>query len=162
MNEPTSCGECGAELLHGGNFCPSCGAPVTREGEPDRTTAAIEIGQFDATASLEGSPKLVPGTAMLVVVRGPNAGARFLLDRDVTTIGRHPDCDIFLHDVTVSRRHSEVRRAGEVFTVIDLGSLNGSYVNGERLEQHSLDSGDELQVGRFKLLFLGALGKEEG
>lgn len=152
------CSQCGSELIEGANFCSNCGADAAREQAPedvDRTTAAIDVGAMDPTTTLEGVPSLEPGTGMLVVVRGPNAGARFLLDRDKTTVGRHPDCEIFLHDVTVSRRHSEIHRHDRTFELRDLGSLNGTYVNGERTDQRELESGDELQIGRFKLLFLG-------
>ncbi|HEX2029666.1 MAG TPA: FHA domain-containing protein [Nitriliruptorales bacterium] len=154
------CSHCGSKLAEGANFCAQCGTPVTRSaadaGEVDRTTAAIDVGALDPTSTLEHVPALEPGTGMLVVMRGPNAGARFLLDRDHTTVGRHPDCEIFLHDVTVSRRHSEVvRREGRDFVLRDLGSLNGSYVNGDRVEERTLRSGDEVQIGRFKLLYLG-------
>lgn len=151
------CPHCGSQLVEGGRFCPQCGAPAPPEGQDtDRTTAAIDVGAFDPTSNLETVPTLDVGTGMLVVVRGPNAGARFLLDRDSTVIGRHPDSEIFLHDVTVSRRHAEIRRAGDEFRLQDLGSLNGSYVNGDRVEERSLRSGDELQIGRFKLLFLAS------
>jgi pSer/pThr/pTyr-binding forkhead associated (FHA) protein len=92
--------------------------------------------------------------ALLVVRRGPNAGARFLLDHDVTTSGRHPDSDIFLDDVTVSRRHAEFHRGGTGFTVRDVGSLNGTYVNRERVESSSLNNGDEVQIGKFRLVFI--------
>jgi pSer/pThr/pTyr-binding forkhead associated (FHA) protein len=92
---------------------------------------------------------------MLVVVRGPNAGSRFLLDRERTSIGRHPDSDIFLDDVTVSRRHAIVSRGERSMLVADNGSLNGTYVNGERVEERELATGDEVQIGRFKVLFIG-------
>jgi hypothetical protein len=94
------------------------------------------------------------GSALLVVVRGPNAGSRFLLDDDFTSTGRHPDSDIFLDDVTVSRRHAEFYRQGDRFTVRDVGSLNGTYVNRERIEEAELFGGDEVQIGKFRLLFL--------
>ncbi|GAA4216298.1 oxoglutarate dehydrogenase inhibitor Odhl [Actinocatenispora rupis] len=97
---------------------------------------------------------LPPGTALLVVRRGPNAGARFLLDHDVTTSGRHPDSDIFLDDVTVSRRHAEFHREAGVFTVRDVGSLNGTYVNRERVETATLSNGDEVQIGKFRLVLI--------
>ena len=84
---------------------------------------------------------LTPGSALLVVKRGPNAGSRFLLDRDVTTAGRHPDSDIFLDDVTVSRRHVEFRRESDGFAVHDVGSLNGTYVNRERIDSALLSGG---------------------
>jgi pSer/pThr/pTyr-binding forkhead associated (FHA) protein len=88
-----------------------------------------------------------------VVQRGPNAGSRFLLDKDLTTVGRHPDSDIFLDDVTVSRRHAEFHREAQGFTVSDVGSLNGTYLNRERIESTLVHSGDEVQVGKFRLLF---------
>jgi pSer/pThr/pTyr-binding forkhead associated (FHA) protein len=151
------CSRCGSQLAEGANFCSNCGAPVERSEEEvdiDRTTAAIDIGALDPSSSVEQLPSLETGTGMLVVVRGPNAGARYLLDRDETTVGRHPDCEIFLHDVTVSRRHSEFARQGDSFVLRDLGSLNGTYVNGDRVDDRELESGDEVQIGRFKLLFL--------
>ena len=93
---------------------------------------------------------------MLVVVRGPSAGARFLLDRDVITIGRHPDADLFLDDVTVSRNHAEIHRTDTGLVLHDLGSLNGTYVSGARVDEHHLETGDEVQVGRFKLVYVGS------
>lgn len=96
---------------------------------------------------------LPSGSALLVVRRGPNAGARFLLDRDVSLVGRHPDADIFLDDVTVSRRHAEFRRDGAGFQIVDLGSLNGSYFNGSRIESATLHDGAEVQIGKFRLTF---------
>ena len=93
---------------------------------------------------------------MLVVKRGPNAGSRFLLDQDVTTAGRHPDSDIFLDDVTVSRRHAEFRREGNGYTVHDVGSLNGTYVNREPIDAVPLSGGDEVQIGKFRLVYLTA------
>jgi pSer/pThr/pTyr-binding forkhead associated (FHA) protein len=112
-----------------------------------------------APARVAGS--LPPGTALLVVRRGPNAGARFLLDHDVTTSGRHPDSDIFLDDVTVSRRHAEFHRDGATFTVRDVGSLNGTYVNRERVEAATLASGDEVQIGKFRLVLIAGPRPDE-
>jgi pSer/pThr/pTyr-binding forkhead associated (FHA) protein len=89
----------------------------------------------------------------LVVRRGPNTGARFLLDSDVTTVGRHPDADIFLDDVTVSRRHTEFLRHGTTFEIRDLGSLNGTYFDGVRIDTALLSDGAEVQVGKFRLTF---------
>lgn len=97
---------------------------------------------------------LPAGSALLVVKRGPNAGSRFLLDQDVTTAGRHPQSDIFLDDVTVSRRHAEFRRTQGSFSVHDVGSLNGTYVNRERIDNAMLSGGDEVQIGKFRLVFL--------
>ncbi len=106
----------------------------------------------DGTASVvEGLPG---GSALLVVKRGPNAGSRFLLDQDVTTAGRHPDSEIFLDDVTVSRRHAEFVREGDGFVVRDVGSLNGTYLNRERIDAAALSGGDEVQIGKYRLVFL--------
>ena len=94
------------------------------------------------------------GGASFVVKRGHKAGTRYAIDGAVTTIGRHPESDIFLDDVTVSRRHAEVRRDGDQITIDDVGSLNGTYLNRSRVESTGLRSGDEVQVGKFKLVFL--------
>lgn len=107
-----------------------------------------------ADSSVTGVEGLPEGQALLVVKRGPNAGSRFLLDQGTTSAGRHPDSDIFLDDVTVSRRHAEFRREGGGFTVVDVGSLNGSYVNREPVDSASLSNGDEVQIGKFRLVFL--------
>ena len=111
-----------------------------------------------AEAPVQGVDALPAGSALLVVKRGPNAGSRFLLDRDTTSAGRHPDSDIFLDDVTVSRRHAEFRREGGEFVVIDVGSLNGTYVNREPVDQAGLAGGDEVQIGKFRLVFLTGPG----
>jgi len=104
--------------------------------------------------AVSGVDALPTGSALLVVKRGPNAGSRFLLDQDTTSAGRHPDSDIFLDDVTVSRRHAEFRREGSEFVVVDVGSLNGTYVNREPVDTAVLASGDEVQIGKFRLVFL--------
>jgi hypothetical protein len=153
------CAQCGGELPTGARFCPTCGLPVVgaEPGDPgpEHTTASIDVGAFDPSHDPGSMPALVAGTGMLVVVRGPGAGSRYLLDRDETTIGRHPDAHVLLDDVTVSREHARVLRIPSGFSVGDLASLNGTYVNGERIEDRALVTGDELQVGRFKLLFVG-------
>jgi pSer/pThr/pTyr-binding forkhead associated (FHA) protein len=157
----TSCGEANPD---GARYCAHCGTPLMRRGG-DRmtdTTSTISIGGSDldadqldeADADAAAVAALPPGTALLAVRRGPNAGSRFLLDRDLTLVGRHPDSDIFLDDVTVSRRHAEFYRQGARFTVRDVGSLNGTYVNRERIEEATLNPGDEVQVGKFRLVFL--------
>lgn len=96
---------------------------------------------------------LPSGSGILVVRRGPNEGARFLLDSDVTTVGRHPNADIFLDDVTVSRRHAEFVRTGTKFAINDLGSLNGSYYQGVRVDSAVLENGAEVQIGKFRMTF---------
>jgi pSer/pThr/pTyr-binding forkhead associated (FHA) protein len=96
---------------------------------------------------------LPPTSALLVMQHGPSAGARFLLDAERTTVGRSTSADIFLDDVTVSRKHAEFVREGRVFWVRDVGSLNGTYVNRERIDQAVLHSGDEVQIGKFRMTF---------
>ncbi|OFT62657.1 oxoglutarate dehydrogenase inhibitor Odhl [Corynebacterium sp. HMSC05E07] len=107
-------------------------------------------------ASVAGAENLAEGQALLVVKRGPNAGARFLLDQPTTTAGRHPEADIFLDDVTVSRRHAEFRANDGQFEVVDVGSLNGTYVNREPRNAQVLEVGDEIQIGKFRLVFIAA------
>jgi pSer/pThr/pTyr-binding forkhead associated (FHA) protein len=107
-----------------------------------------------AEAQLFGAEALPQGSALLVVKRGPNAGSRFLLDQDSTTAGRHPNSDIFLDDITVSRRHAQFRCVGGEFQVVDVGSLNRTYVNREPVDSAVLANGDEVQIGKFRLVFL--------
>jgi len=164
------CTRCGHENPDDSRFCAQCGAPLSRAGEPVGSSpeaTSIISGAFEelpgtdeADESHAGAVDALPaGSALLVVKRGPNAGSRFLLDQDVTTAGRHPDSDIFLDDVTVSRRHAEFRREGSGFVVRDVGSLNGTYVNRQRIDAAALAGGDEVQIGKFRLLYLtGALG----
>ncbi|WP_298252981.1 FHA domain-containing protein [uncultured Arthrobacter sp.] len=99
---------------------------------------------------------LPAGSALLIAHTGPNAGARFLLDEDVTSAGRHPNADIFLDDVTVSRQHAEFRRSENGFTVVDTRSLNGTYVSNDRVDSADLRNGDEVQIGKFRLTFYAA------
>ncbi|MEQ1734975.1 MAG: FHA domain-containing protein [Rhodoglobus sp.] len=117
---------------------------------------AAQLAALDGGVSseeLDAINALPSGSALLVVRRGPNVGARFLLDADVTTVGRHPEADIFLDDVTVSRRHAEFVRHGTSFQVKDLGSLNGTYFDGVRIDTALLSDGAEVQVGKFRLTF---------
>jgi pSer/pThr/pTyr-binding forkhead associated (FHA) protein len=113
--------------------------------------APAQSGSVTAVSGVEGLPV---GSALLVVKRGPNAGSRFLLDQPTTSAGRHPDSDIFLDDVTVSRRHAEFRLETDEFHVVDVGSLNGTYVNREPVDSAVLANGDEVQIGKFRLVFL--------
>ncbi|WKD59332.1 oxoglutarate dehydrogenase inhibitor Odhl [Corynebacterium caspium] len=108
--------------------------------------------QASAATAAESLPV---GAGLLLVKRGPNAGARFLLDQPTTAAGRHPESDIFLDDVTVSRRHAEFRRTEDgQYEVVDVGSLNGTYVNREPRNSQVLNTGDEVQIGKFRLVFL--------
>jgi pSer/pThr/pTyr-binding forkhead associated (FHA) protein/ribosomal protein L40E len=168
------CTRCGQHNPPDALYCARCGSPLVRPGEPvaperpaEQTStlnlaAALsgiegdhvdESTERDAVAAVDALP---PGSALLVVKRGPNAGSRFLLDADLTTAGRHPESDIFLDDVTVSRRHAEFLRSAYTkgFTVRDVGSLNGTYLNRERIDSADLSSGDEVQIGKFRLVFL--------
>jgi hypothetical protein len=149
------CTNCGHRNPPEANFCSSCGtafAPST-----DTTISFVpedasgESGEEEINVP---AAELSDGAGVLVVKRGPDAGTRFVLTGEVTRIGRHPDSEIFLDDVTVSRRHCEFRRQATGYTVHDVGSLNGTYVNRERIEEIALKSGDEVQVGKFKLVFL--------
>ncbi|WP_284864671.1 oxoglutarate dehydrogenase inhibitor Odhl [Corynebacterium rhinophilum] len=115
----------------------------------------MENGTKGTETSAVGTENLEDGQALLVVKRGSNAGARFLLDQDTTTAGRHPEADIFLDDVTVSRRHAEFRKNDDGhFEVVDVGSLNGTYVNREPRNSQVLEVGDEIQIGKFRLVFI--------
>jgi FHA domain/zinc-ribbon domain len=155
------CERCGHQNPADSRFCARCGSPLTaaaQESAGSEATSTISLAGLDVddhedlAADLLGEP-LPAGFALLVVQRGPNAGSRFLLDNEVTTAGRHPDSDIFLDDVTVSRRHAEFTRTEGGFTVADVGSLNGTYLNRERIEKAPVGSGDEVQIGKFRLLF---------
>jgi hypothetical protein len=164
------CTRCGNRNAENSRFCSNCGAPLRGTPErPSETTSTISISGLEAyDAEVTGQtqmPMLSPeaqaavdalplGSALLVVRRGPNSGSRFLLDGELTTAGRHPQSDIFLDDVTVSRRHVEFRRQPDgSFTVADVGSLNGTYVNRERIDSVPLNNGDEVQIGKYRLVF---------
>jgi pSer/pThr/pTyr-binding forkhead associated (FHA) protein len=152
------CPGCGHANEPSANFCSRCGnAMGLAEGEATATFQAIEA-EADEEAQLA---ELEPGQACLIVRRGPAAGTKFVLDSDVVGVGRHQESDIFLNDITVSRRHAEIRREEGMFFAVDLGSLNGTYVNRERVDKAELTSGDELQVGKFRLLFLAAPSAEQ-
>ncbi len=155
------CPICGHLNPTGVNFCSSCGAALVTSA-PD-TSVSInpieELGDGADDESAVGLLELPRGVGLLVVKRGTDVGARFTLEADVTRAGRHPESDIFLDDITVSRRHAEFVTRDGVTTVRDVGSLNGTYVNRERIEEVELSSGDEVQIGKFKLLYLVAAGE---
>lgn len=155
------CTRCGHGNPDDANFCARCGAPLS--GTEDTTLSLQVTTEQEAVAEEEelavSLDELTAGQGLLVVKRGPNAGSKFLLDKDITSCGRHPSSDIFLDDITVSRRHAEILREGGRFLVKDTGSLNGTYVNRERSDVAELVSGDELQIGKFKLMFFTAPGE---
>jgi pSer/pThr/pTyr-binding forkhead associated (FHA) protein len=176
------CTQCGHQNPEGARFCSQCGhrldvstqAPAAARGSsgesPSETTATITFGG-PATPTAEGEHReagslndsdaaavdaLPPGSALLVVQRGPSAGSRFLLDTEVVSAGRHPESEIFLDDVTVSRRHAEFRRTPEGYRVADVGSLNGTYVNRDRIDEVALQGGDEVQIGKYRLVYFAS------
>jgi pSer/pThr/pTyr-binding forkhead associated (FHA) protein len=132
------------------------GIAETTAALPDEDLSGLdELAPSSAEDAVEsGLERLPSGAALLIVKRGPSAGARFLLDRDVASAGRHPDSDIFLDDITVSRRHAEVRREGGEFHITDTGSLNGTYINRQPVDTATLANHDEIQIGKFRLVFL--------
>jgi pSer/pThr/pTyr-binding forkhead associated (FHA) protein len=145
------CTVCGHRNPPDAHFCANCGTRLQ-----DDTTVSFSPTELEEETSEAGplpQSELESGQALLVVQRGPNAGSKFLIDKDLTTAGRHPESDIFLDDVTVSRRHAEFRRSDGRFSIHDVGSLNGTYVNRQRVDSTELASGDELQIGKFKLTF---------
>jgi pSer/pThr/pTyr-binding forkhead associated (FHA) protein len=150
------CNQCGHRNQPGSNFCSSCGAALDPGASDDTTITFVPSEEHhDAGEAPSFSVDDLPaGVGMLIVSRGPNEGSRYLLDTEVTTAGRHPDSEIFLDDITVSRRHAEIVRQGDnQYLVRDVGSLNGTYVNRDRVDEASLRHGDEVQIGKFKLVF---------
>jgi pSer/pThr/pTyr-binding forkhead associated (FHA) protein len=168
------CTSCGKQNPDDARFCSQCGTRLVTPEPAAPSTQAAPGGDGESTATISigtGADKvetsdrqlnpvdaaavdaLPSGHALLVVQRGPGSGSRFLLDADVVNAGRHPDSEIFLDDVTVSRRHAEFHRTGDSFTVSDVGSLNGTYVNRDRIDRVLLTDGDEVQIGKYRLVF---------
>lgn len=174
------CTQCGSRNPDSARFCAQCGTrivaatPAAEQGSvaaSEETSTNLDVSStatFTAPAvKAEGEQErasladddaaavdaLPTGSALLIVQRGPGAGNRFLLDQETVNAGRHPESEIFLDDITVSRRHVEFRRSGDGYTVHDVGSLNGTYVNRDRIDQSSLQNGDEVQIGKFRLVY---------
>ncbi len=140
------------------------GDPRGNPVPPSEETRHIPVIDADTeemtTDDVQAVENLPAGSAMLLVQRGPDAGARFLLDTDVVTVGRHPDSDIFLDDISVSRRHATFTRGDSGYVVSDLGSLNGSYVNRDRIDSDvTLTGGDEVQIGKYRLIYFAGSSK---
>jgi hypothetical protein len=146
------CAECGYQNSEAANYCARCGALLEREGSDVEKTLSYtpESLAEEATGGVEG----VEGPALVVRSGGGRSGEVFQLRGERTTIGRSPDCDIFLDDVTVSRRHSVVAVSGDRFVIEDLGSLNGTFLNRQRIEQAPLTDDDEVQIGKYRFVFL--------
>ncbi|MGZ4476270.1 MAG: FHA domain-containing protein [Nocardioides sp.] len=171
------CTECGHQNPDDARFCSQCGKPLVAATPAAPAGGDEPMGETTATITFNAPAKetvehreerslndadaaavdaLPPGSALLVVQRGPSAGSRFLLDTDVVAAGRHPDSEIFLDDVTVSRRHAEFRRTPDGFVVADVGSLNGTYVNRDRIDEVALQGGDEVQIGKYRLVYFAS------
>jgi FHA domain/zinc-ribbon domain len=148
------CAECGFQNPEASNYCSHCGALLPTEAGSE-TTMSFDMdddgNEVDLLESLG-----ITGPALVVRSGGGMAGQSFQPDEDRvrTLIGRSPECHVFLDDVTVSRRHAELVREGDVFSIRDLGSLNGTYVNRQRIESAELSDGDEVQIGKYRLTFL--------
>ena len=146
------CTECGFQNPESANYCSRCGALLVTE-EVDNPTETISLEEIEEEGDDLGELG-IEGPALVVRSGGGRAGEQFPLERTQTTVGRTPDCDIFLDDVTVSRRHAIVARGAGGFTIEDLGSLNGTFLNRHRIEKADLENGDEVQIGKYRLIFL--------
>ena len=147
------CAECGFQNPEASNFCSRCGARLDK-GESGEQTMTFTPG--DESEEVGAALQDVRGKGPALVVRsgGGRAGESFFPEAERTLIGRSPECDVFLDDVTVSRKHAELIRDGEAFTITDLGSLNGTFVNRKRIESAQLEDDDEVQIGKYRLTFL--------
>ena len=173
------CTNCGHDNPDGSNFCGQCGSALNvaaagatalgsaPQPEPERVPTGDTTKTFPAVTDDRDAEVLSPdeeaavgalpaGSALLIVQRGANAGSRFLLNTDSSSVGRHPDSDIFLDDISVSRRHASFLRTPQGVVVRDAGSLNGTYVNRELVDERLLHHGDEVQIGKFRLVFYGS------
>jgi pSer/pThr/pTyr-binding forkhead associated (FHA) protein len=166
------CTNCGHENPEGSNFCGNCGAVLPGAeaaagaeaterrptGDTTKTMAPMTEAESDGlSAEDEAAVNALPhGSALLIVQRGPNAGSRFLLNTDLVTAGRHQKSDIFLDDISVSRRHASFLRTPDGTMVRDSGSLNGTYVNRELVDETLLQHGDEVQIGKYRLVYFAS------
>jgi pSer/pThr/pTyr-binding forkhead associated (FHA) protein len=148
------CTRCGHPNRDDARFCAKCGAPL--DGDSTLTLTPVEPDDEAPDEFPFPHDELEVGQALLLVKRGPNAGSTFLLDSDVISLGRDTTSDVFLDDITVSRTHARIERRDRAFFVKDLASLNGTYVNGDAVEETKLARGDEVQIGKFKLVFFSA------
>ena len=149
-----TCQNCGHSDKHSSRFCPSCGNKLVHENE--ESTDVFEIvesipHEFDRA-------QFPQDCGLLVVESGPKAGARYGLEAEVVTIGRHSEADVFLDDITVSRRHARIEQINDHYRVSDAGSLNGTYVNRERIDNLELHDEDEIQIGKFRFVFFHGIG----
>ena len=147
------CSECGFVNPEGANYCQKCGALLDVEGNPDPTTATYRVGETGDFIAVNIGEVAANAAALVIRAGGGRAGESFAVDGERMTIGRRPDSAVFLDDVTVSRDHALLVRRGSDYYIDDCGSLNGTYVNRERIDSQRLADGDELQVGKYKLTF---------
>ena len=149
------CTECGFANAIGANYCQRCGAFLaTGEAGASDRTATYRIGETGEIEPVELGDVVARGAALVIRSGGGRTGESYAIDGERMTIGRRPDSDIFLDDVTVSRDHALLVHRGDAWYLDDCGSLNGTYVNRQRIESHRLQDGDELQIGKYKLAFL--------
>ena len=148
------CPECGATNDEGANYCQRCGAFLAQSDPPTgTTTATYRVGETGEIEEVQLEEVVAGGAALVIRSGGGRAGESFPLEGERLSIGRRPDSDVFLDDVTVSRDHAVLVRRGSAYYLDDCGSLNGTYVNRRRIESHRLTDGDELQVGKYKLAY---------
>ena len=144
------CPECGFQNPEASNYCARCGAYLRRD-EHGETTLSLAPEEVSGENPSVGEPR---GPALVVRAGGGRAGESFATDGPRTLIGRSPECDVFLDDVTVSRRHAEIVQEGSAYVIRDLGSLNGTFVNRHRIESSQLADDDEVQIGKYRMTFL--------
>lgn len=147
-----ACPQCGNQNKEGSKFCNRCGSKLPGAKRLEDTVSFAPVEQEEEEITI--SPEAPAEGTILVVKKGPNPGEKFPLLKEEITLGRDPKSDIFLNDITVSRKHARITQEGQAFSLSDLGSLNGTYLNSERIERETLKHGDEIQVGKFKLVFL--------
>lgn len=149
------CRRCGYRNPDDAIYCGRCGNRLSLSVAGGQTTTFLEAveDETEELTEIEAPSDLQRGQVALVIRKGPDAGMRFIVDKPLVTIGRHPESDIFLDDITVSRRHAEIRKEGEVYVIEDKGSLNGTYLNRERIDLAPLKDGDEIQIGKFRMMF---------
>ncbi|HEX8978025.1 MAG TPA: FHA domain-containing protein [Solirubrobacteraceae bacterium] len=149
------CPECGYANDEGASYCQRCGAFLPpSESSPGATTATYKLGETGELEAVDLGDVVSAGAALVIRAGGGRAGESFPVEGDRVSVGRRPDSDIFLDDVTVSRDHALIVRRGSDYFLDDCGSLNGTYVNRRRIDSHRLTDGDELQIGKYKLAFL--------
>ena len=149
------CPECGFVNTEGANYCQKCGSFLGGAGgSSDDTTIAYTVGETGELTPVDLDRIASEGATLVIRAGGGRAGETFSAAGEQTRIGRSPDAEVFLDDVTVSRNHALIVRRRDGLYIDDLGSLNGTYVNRRRIESHKLQDGDELQVGKYKMTFL--------